>query len=415
LKILILSSYDVGGASIAAFRLHQALLGAGVESKILTLHRTLTHVPQHYQYQNPPGWKNKIKLKIIQRSEHIQRNALHLPPGESLSGEFSHPLAAYDVTSSPLWDWADVVNLHWVNEWISLENLVAKAGNKALVWTMHDMHAFTGGCHYSHGCDAFEKECKECPLLARSSNPNLANHFWRLKKTALNIAHPRLFITAPSSWMASMAARSSLFGHLHVERIFNSLNTQIFKPLNQEMCREVLGLPPGKKMALSVFQSLKDRRKGFSHLIAAIQHLKDPENYVLCTVGKWNEEPIPGPVEHRHLGSIQDERLMAIVYNAADVFVHPAMEDNLPNVVVESLCCGVPVAGYLIGGMPEMVEEGKNGYLSRTIAPEHLLETLEETFRHPFSRQEIAQAARLKFGPESQAREFIRLFDRILA
>jgi hypothetical protein len=62
-----------------------------------------------------------------------------------------------------------------------------------------------------------------------------------------------------------------------------------------------------------------------------------------------------------------------------------------------------------------MVEEGKNGYLSRTIAPEHLLETLEETFRHPFSRQEIAQAARLKFGPESQARDFIRLFDRILA
>ncbi len=414
LKILILSSYDVGGASIAAIRLHLALLKAGIQSRLLTLHKSGGNIPEHYQYQPQAGWKSKIELKFRQRAEHQQKNSLHLPKGQSLSGEFSMPLASYDITDSHHWKWADVVNIHWVNEWISLENLVAKAGQKPMIWTMHDMHAFTGGCHYSHSCLGFEMECNNCPMLIHSSIPQLANQFWKSKKTALYVHQPKLRIVAPSQWMVDLAAKSSLFSEFTGSRIFNSLDTSVFKPLPQEMCAAVLGLPRNKKIMLSVIQSLKDRRKGFFILIEALKKVPDPENWVLCTVGKLHDETTEIGVEHIHLGSIQDERLMAIVYNSAHVFVHPATEDNLPNVVVEALCCGLSVAGFQIGGMPEMVIQGENGILTSNISPEGLLNAIKETSTIQSRKTQIAEAAHQTFSGSEHVKQFLQVAEQLV-
>jgi glycosyltransferase involved in cell wall biosynthesis len=415
LKILILSSYDVGGASIAAIRLHLALLKAGVLSRLMTLHKSNGDIPEHYQYKPQNGWKRKIELKIRQRTEHQQKNSLNLPKGQSLSGEFSMPLASYDVTDSPHWKWADAVNIHWVNEWISLENLVAKSNQKPMIWTMHDMHAFTGGCHYSHHCMGFEIECKNCPMLVHSSIPQLAHHFWKSKKTALYIHQPKLRIVAPSQWMVDLASKSSLFSEFTGTRIFNSLDTSVFKPLPQEMCVSVLGLPKNKKIMLAVSQSLKDRRKGFSILIEALKRVPDPENWVLCTVGKLHDETSVIGVEHIHLGSIHDERLMAIIYNSASMFVHPATEDNLPNVVVEALCCGLPVAGFQIGGMPEMIIQNQNGNLTSTISPEGLLFAILEALPMQALKMQIAEAAHQTFSGTEQANQFLQVVKQVVA
>jgi len=414
LKILILSSYDVGGASIAAIRLHLALLSAGVQSRLLTLHKSNGNIPEHYQFQPYSGWKSKIELKFRQKAEHQQKNSLHLPKGQSLSGEFSMPLASFDVTNSDHWKWADVVNLHWVNEWISLENLVAKSNHKPMIWTMHDMHAFTGGCHYSHSCMGFEMECNNCPMLLHSSIPQLAHDFWKSKKTALYVHQPKFRIVAPSQWMVDLAAKSSLFSEFTGSRIFNSLDTSVFKPLPQEMCAAVLGLPNNKKIMLSVIQSLKDRRKGFSILVDALKKMPDPENWLLCTVGKLHGEPTDTGVEHIHLGSIQDERLMAIIYNAAHVFVHPATEDNLPNVVVEALCCGLPVAGFQIGGMPEMVIQHQNGTLTSTLTPEGLLNAIHETCSIQSQKIQIAAAAHQTYSAAEHVKQFLQVAEELV-
>ncbi len=407
-NILILSSYDIGGASIAAIRLHLALLKSGANSRLLTLHKSNGNLPEHYQYQTSGGWKNKIELKLRQRSEHQQKTALQLPEGESLSGEFSLPVAPYDVTSSSHWDWADVVNIHWVNEWISIENLVAKAGNKPMIWTMHDMHAFTGGCHYSHGCRGFESECRNCPLLERSSIPQLAHQFWKSKKTALYVHQPNIKVVAPSQWMVDLAAKSSLFSFFDGQRIFNSLDTTIFKLLPQEMSRKVLGLPD-KKILLSVIQSLRDKRKGFSILIETLKQIPDPENWALVTVGKLHEGTLESGMEHIHLGTINDERLMAIIYNSASVFVHPATEDNLPNVVAEALSCGIPVAGFAIGGMPEMVIQNENGILATDTQPGLLLSAIRDTISLNPDRKKIMENAHRKFSGEAQVKAFLEL------
>ena len=56
---------------------------------------------------------------------------------------------------------------------------------------------------------------------------------------------------------------------------------------------------------------------------------------------------------------------MANAYAAADVFVTPAQQDNLPNTVLESLACGTPVVAFNIGGMPDMISHLENGYLAK--------------------------------------------------
>lgn len=414
-NILIVSTYDVGGASLAALRLHLALLKNGQNSRFLCLHRSRFDIPEQYSFSAPSGIKQKIKLKLRQRAEHQHRQLLSVPEGESLSGEFSPTTSSYEISQSPHWEWADVVNLHWVNEWISFENLLPDAGSKKLIYTMHDMHAFTGGCHYSHDCDGFERDCSDCPLLKRSSLPQLAHQNWKSRKTALGQSRPFLWITAPSQWMIHLAAKSSLLGSFPGIRIFNSVEPEIFHPRSQEAAKEVLSLPKDKILILTVIQSLKDKRKGFDLLIKAMQEMENPDRYCLCTVGKWDENPLKIPVQHIHLGSIMDEKLMAIVYSSASILAHPAIEDNLPNVVVEALCCGIPTAGFRIGGMPEMIENGVNGSLSEEVSPKGLVKAMGEALQLRNQGSEIASSARQTFGPENQAQQFMNLVSSILS
>ena len=173
MKILIVTSYDVGGACIAAIRLHKGLLEAGVQSRLLTLHRTSDEVPEHYQWQPPQSATAKFILKLKKYRLHNQHQSFI--PGQSLSGVFSFTQAPYDITQDPNWAWADVVNLHWVNEFVDAASLFAKCGNKPLVWTLHDMQAFTGGCHYAHACNHNRVLCTPCPILQASNRKELSH------------------------------------------------------------------------------------------------------------------------------------------------------------------------------------------------------------------------------------------------
>ena len=408
-KILILSSYDVGGASIAAIRLHEALLKSGVQSRLLTLHKSKNDIPEHYQFQVSGGLRERFKLKLRQRAEHKLRNSLRLPNNESLSGKYSIPVASYEVHNSPHWKWADVVNLHWVNEWISAENLLVHAGDKPIIWTLHDEHLFTGGCHYSESCKGFESECQHCPLLANSSLPEIASLSLKAKLHAFQQFPPNMKIVAPSQWMVDKARRSSLLSNLEGRRIFNSLDRQVFHPVPDDVCREVLGIPLDKTILLTVTQSLDDERKGFKILKEALDSQGLPEDWFLCTVGKLESGISISGVPHKHLGSIQDHRLMAIIYNSASVFVHPATEDNLPNVVAEALMCGIPVAGFQIGGMPEMVNQ-ENGFLAEEVNPSSLVDAIHQALSiSAVKRKEISNLASAQFSAERQVREFMEL------
>lgn len=139
------------------------------------------------------------------------------------------------------------------------------------------------------------------------------------------------------------------------------------------------------------------------------------DNVVLCAIGNKTEalESIDNIIE---LGPIYDERLMSIAFSAADVFVIPSLMDNLPNTVMESLMCGTPVIGFPIGGIPDMVKDGKNGLIAKEISVNALGETLK-TFLNTvddFERNSIRNEAVKNYDLKIQANSYIDLFESIL-
>jgi glycosyltransferase involved in cell wall biosynthesis len=330
-----------------------------------------------------------------------------------MRGKYSIPDASYEIHQSPHWKWADVVNIHWISEWLSAESLMTHAGDKPLIWTLHDEHLFTGGCHYSEHCTGFERDCSNCPLLAESSLPDIASHYLKAKLHAYQQFQPDMKIIAPSQWMVNKAGRSSLLSGIEGKRIFNSLDRQIFLPVPQEVCREVLGIEKDKTVLLTVTQTMEDERKGYRILKEALNSDGLPDNWILCTVGKLDPSQEVSGIPHKHLGSIQDQRFMAIIYNSASIFIHPATEDNLPNVVAEALMCGIPVAGFNIGGMPEMIDES-NGRLADEISASALLEVVNKSLELTGKREKISADAALRYSADNQARDFFALAESML-
>jgi len=419
LKVLLVNSYDVGGAAIACIRLHLALLKAGVQSKILTLHRSNFKTPAMEVFATEEDVVSKLKQKFIRRKNHQLQNSLKLPKGKSLSGKFSMPVADFDITQSPWFEWADIVNLHWVNELVDVADFLPKAGDKPLIWTMHDMHGFTGGCHYSLGCEGYKMACENCPMLVGSNQPNLAHSFWKEKAKALKNIHPNLSIVTPSRWLSDVSKSSSLFAHFPHFPISNGINTQIFKHMDKRACREKLGLPQDAYLLLGVSQHLGDERKGFNFLIESLQFLQGNQNMQLLLVGNSEKEPQANyPIPVIHAGIFKEEEMLAELYNAVDLLVAPSIEDNLPNVVVEALCCGLPTVGFAIGGMTQLVQENENGFLAKEINSEALATFILKAADKSISterRKKIAETAMYLYSQETLAKNYIKLFEAVIS
>jgi len=259
----------------------------------------------------------------------------------------------------------DVVNLHWVRGLVDVRSFFQTLA-VPIVWTLHDMNAFTGGCHYSDGCDRYTASCGMCPQLGSCKQGDLSRQVWARKMAALRgRLSPRVSIVAPSVWLAREAERSSILGRLPIYVIPYGLDTETFRPRDRAASRRGLGIPEGARVLLFVAQSTENRRKGFPLLIEALGSLSGRvPDLLLVSVGQGSPET--GGLPHLSLGSVSTDDMLATIYSAADLFVAPSLQDNLPNTVLESLACGTPVVGFKTGGLPDMVRSGSTGALVPT-------------------------------------------------
>jgi glycosyltransferase involved in cell wall biosynthesis len=172
-------------------------------------------------------------------------------------------------------------------------------------------------------------------------------------------------------------------------------------------------LPLDKKIILFAADIVENSRKGFAFLQKALEKIQN-ENILSCAIGSKTQLD-----NHNNiiaLGRIVDERLMAIAYAAADVFVIPSLEDNFPNTMIEALLCGTPVIGFPVGGIIDAIDDEINGYICSEISVNALKETIEKFLENPnfFDRSKIAQNAKEKYALSIQAKKYIDLFQQIL-
>lgn len=353
MKILILSTFPKrGGAAIAAGRLQQALQHNGADVTMLSRHNLTL-----------PGWKETMGgVPFI-----IERLRIFVANGMSRRNLYSVDLACCgdDVTETAAFREADVIHLHWINQgFLSLRTIrkILHSG-KRVVWTMHDQWPTTGVCHYSDGCMRYETECHDCPALLRPSSNDLSRSVFRKKKALYN--EGRITFVACSEWLASIARKSALGKGQEIISIPNPIDTTLFRPQNRRAVRRLLGLPEDDIIILFACQSVTDKRKGLGYLIEAMRGL---DGITVALVGGSSGETaalMPKGVKVIGLGQIGDVTMMANLYAAADAFVTPSLQDNLPNTIMEAMACGTPCVGFNVGGIPEMIDHLVNGYVAQ--------------------------------------------------
>jgi len=315
---------------------------------------------------------------------------------------------------------ADVINLHWLDGMPSIGELLSVIPpSMPVVWTLHDMNAFTGGCHYDGGCGRFTSVCGACPQLGSLNRRDLAFQIWRRKDRVFRALQPsQLHLVAPSRWLAGEVRRSALLdSRFPISVLPNGVDTVGLLPRDKLAAREALGLAQDARIVLFMSEAIENRRKGLGLLIGALSELEVP-GLLLLSLGRGKSEVTSG-LANVHLGYLESERLLSAVYSAADLYVIPSLQDNLPNGVLEAMAHGVPVVGFDTGGIPDMVRPGETGLLA---SPEDL-SSLREAIRkvlldgegHARMAANSRRIAVEEYALEVQARRYGDLYASLLA
>jgi glycosyltransferase involved in cell wall biosynthesis len=362
MKVLHIASHDiVGGAAIAAYRLHQGLQMIGTSSQMLVAHKrsddntVLAIMPQRRSI--PARLRSRLKARCLAR-EIAQYGSTR----DTNRGFFSDDRTADGSALLSAVPHADIYNLHWVAGLVDYRKFFhAIAPDQGIAWTLHDMNPFTGGCHYTFGCNNFVKACGTCPALGSKQADDLSSRSFRRKRDIFDaLIRDHVAIVTPSRWMAREAARSALFGRFNIHIIPPGVNTNTFAPRDRQAARDVLGIPTDLKIVMFVADWLRDHRKGLDLLLAAVKELGHDVGLLLIGHG-FRDQKVG--IQCFNVQNISDERLLSFVYSAADLLIVPTRQDNLPNVILEGMACGIPVVAFDVGGVSDLVRDGRTGLL----------------------------------------------------
>lgn len=365
MRVLILNTSEkTGGAAVAANRLMEALNNNGVKAKMLVRDKetdqiTVVGLKQSLMRQWGFLWERLVVFW------HLHFSKKHL-------FEIDIANCGTDITRMREFNEADVIHLHWINQGFISLKIVRKilGSGKPVVWTMHDIWPATGICHYTRGCKHFKIRCHSCQLLpGKGGETDLAYKTWEAKRRMLKGQNIH-FVTC-SRWLEGEARQSALLVGQQVVSIPNAIDTHVFTRCDKTTARMAANLPLDKKIILFVSQKVTDVRKGMEFFVEALEKLvtSSPEtkdNTVVAVLGGHAEDVVEKlPLKAYPLGYVSEEKLIVNIYNAADVFVLPSLEDNLPNTIMEAMACGVPCVGFKVGGIPEMIDHLRNGYVAK--------------------------------------------------
>ena len=414
MKPLILNTSDIeGGAARAAYRLHKGLRSIGLDSQMLVQTKSSddhTVVGPQTKIQKVFGMIRPTLDSLFVQLYPKRDNVLFSPavlPNNNL------------VTKVKRLD-SDVINLHWIAKGM-LNPKTLKHFNKPLVWTLHDMWPFTGGCHYDSGCGRYQEACGKCPILKTSKNIEMSHWIWKRKEKAWKELD--IVIVTPSHWLADCAKNSSLFHDFRIEVIPNGLDLNRFKPFDKHTAREILLLPQDKKLILfGAVNSTSDKRKGFQHLQSAMKNIDMNgwgNNFEVVVFG--SSEPINSlelGLKIHYLGHLPGDIALSLLYAAADVMVVPSTQENLANTVMESLSCGTPCVAFNIGGMPDMIEHKHTGYLAYPFNTEDLAKgiiwVLEDDERWKVLSLQARRKVENEFDIQTVAKKYANLYEEIV-
>ena len=395
-----------GGGAIAMYRLHEALRLRGVDSKILS----------HIKTVDTPYSIKRDRSKYISFFESKLRRITSFCGFNDL-----HAISSFGLKNHYAYKEADILHFHGIHgNFFSYLALPFLTAGKRVVFTLHDMWAFTGHCAYSYDCGRWATGCGQCPYMTNYPpiKRDSTKWEWKLKKKIYN--HSNLAIIALSSNQTEQVQKSIL-QHFPVFQIGNSVDLDIFKPYDPVDSRNLFNIPQTKKVLLFAARRLNNYNKGGELLLEALRGLPDSikKELVLVTIGDGGEDfGHKTNIECINFGYIIDDKKKALIYSAADLFVSPTRAESFGLVLLESLACGTPVVAFGVGGVSDLVLHYETGYLAESENPKDLRKGIIEFLRSESllarSGDNGRQHAINKYSNDIVVNKHIALYDCLL-
>jgi len=377
------ASLGSGGAAAAMERLHGQLLKAGHESRLMA-RNIKTERPHLVRAHQPRRWWWQLLTMGLDAATH----RLGVPGLGSLDpilGNREH------------FRRADVVHCHNLHGGGFSPLLPMWASRRApLVWTLHDAWALTGHCAFPGECEGWREACNPCPHpdLHPPASVRDTRRMFRIKRFVC--ARSWMHLVAPSRWLAHMARESPLLARFPVHVIPYGLDAEVFRPTDRAAARGALGLPSDRPVLLTGAFSLTSRRKGMDLLLQALRELKASwqQEIHLVTFGQHHGGGLEVPYPLTRLGYISNQRMLALVYSAADVFVCPSRAETFGQVLSESMACETPCVSFTATAIPEVIRDGETGLLARPEDPADLARCIRRLLENSDEARRMGQRGR---------------------
>ncbi len=313
-----------------------------------------------------------------------------------------------------IYRWADIILLRWITATVSdykISEWTFK--DKPVVWCLSDMAPFTGGCHYAGGCAKYVNTCEQCPIVKEGYETIPSIVLSRRKK----IWGGNLTIVSPTKWLKDKAKESQLFSKYRIHVIQTGVELKKFFPGSRMSARAALNLKKEPFTLLFSANSVLDPRKGLNYLFDALNAIDKTvfdSGIQLLLIGKLESDVCVDGVDVVSLGTIDDGELMRLAYCASDIAVLPYVEDNLPNVMLESIASGTPVVAFASGGIPEVLIDDVNGFLVNPRSSSDLASAIQHLYLNPLKQADIRSWACKHLSIEDQGKKYEELFRELL-
>lgn len=365
MKILHLSKMDTGGGAADGFvRIHQTLLGQGVESVAYVLKRKRRDVPMVAAAGLLSPWGKLVwgLGRLFAKARRFGVKPVGVYDFDAEANFPAEPIIRHARARSAKWD---LVLVHWSGGFVrpeAVRDIAQALGARVALWQVDMAHA-TGGCHSNLGCPKYQTGCGACPLLS-SSDPQDVSAAQAARRARL-WKELGVAVLAPSGWSARQARESFPLGGLELRTFPIPLDLAVLRPGDGAAARQALGLPAAGRIALVRALDPGLAYKGFGLFLEALKQL-DAQGVALHVAAIGDRGFLPGGFRHvtfTELGPQRGDAALARAYQAADFFVSPSTNETGPMMAGEAMACGRPLIAYPIGLAPDLVEPGRNGTL----------------------------------------------------
>lgn len=343
-KILIINStFSKGGAAQIAWILHNAL-------------KKTVEFTSYFAYGRGSEINDERTFRFASQLEVYFHAFLTRITG--LQGYGSY-LSTKQLEKFILQEKPDLIHLHNLHGYYLNLSFIKFSGrlNIPIIWTLHDGWSITGRCGYFFECSLWKTGCGNCPNLSWYPKTYFdSSAFMWKKKNNYFTSKWNPIIICPSQWLADKVKHSYL-NKFRIKIIPNGIDTEMFRPKDKVGVRKKLGIDPDKKVILFVAADLREERKGVSYFFEALQYIR-ANNWMVLTAGKRvNLNRKIKMTNIKQLGCISNKNLICDIYNAADISCISSLDEVFGLTVTESMACGIPVAGFKVGGVLEQVTD----------------------------------------------------------